>query len=464
MNDYVGMEEFTQRIMGEVIERSHGQVEDDQYEGNLPDFIENSFTQMMFDYLSDSGVIDDAEVCYFQYNTGSKTTKINGYSFDEERGILNIFVSLYYHVGTLTNVQSDEIQKACDQASEFYSLAIKGHHIKMEQASDQFDMVQRLYEVHDSIDQVRIHVLTNGLITQDTIDSRKIDGNVCKVLIHDLRQLHECIESGLVATIGVDFEKTLGSAIPCVSIPHNSSDYSTYLAIIPGIVFYELYDEYGTQLLELNVRAFLQTTGKVNRGIRETLQNEGNRFLAYNNGISITAEHIELSDDVSNGQAIVSIHGLQIVNGGQTMGSIYRAKKSGESDLKQVFVPVKITVINPDKVEEIVPKISRFSNTQNRVSEADFSSRDPFHVEIQRLSESIWIPGEQSRWFYERARGGYYETKARNATTLAKKRQFESVVPTSQKFTKTDLAKYINSWDMIPDVVSLGAQKNFIHF
>jgi len=464
MYDTIGMDEFAQIIHGEVIERSHGQVEDEHFEGTVSDFVENAFTQLMFDYLSDNGIIDDAEVCYFQYGTGSKTARTNGYSIDEERGLVNLYISQYYHVDTLTHINNDEINKAFAQAMEFFSLAIQGHHIKMEPASDQFSMLQRLYEVRKSIDQARIHLITNGLTSEGTYDSRSRDNYRFRFWVYDLKKLFDCVQSGLKELIEINFEESTGKSLPCVSMPQFTDDYTAYLTIIPGKTLYQLYDEFGARLLESNVRSFLQVTGKVNRGIRETLRAEGDRFLAYNNGISITADQVELSIDTGKEKAIKSIHGLQIVNGGQTMVSIYRAKKTGESDLADVYVPAKITVINPDRVNEIVPRISRYANTQNKVSEADFSSRDPYHIEIQRQSETTWVPGEQSRWFYERARGAYQETKARQAASQAKKKKFEAVTPTSQRFTKTDLAKYINSWDMMPDIVSLGAQKNFIHF
>ena len=45
-------------------------------------------------------------------------------------------------------------------------------------------------------------------------------------------------------------------------------------------------------LLERNVRTFLQARGKVNKGIRATLNSEPDMFLAYNNGITGTAERI----------------------------------------------------------------------------------------------------------------------------------------------------------------------------
>jgi hypothetical protein len=186
--------------------------------------------------------------------------------------------------------------------------------------------------------------------------------------------------------------------------------------------------------------------------------------MAYNNGISITADKLELASNSTGVPIIKSIRGLQIVNGGQTVASIHRAKKIDKCSLAQVYVQAKITIINPSKIDEIVPKITRYANSQNKVSEADFSSNEPYHIELQRLSETIWLPGEQSRWFYERARGQYQVNKSKEATTDARRRQFEKTLPPFQRFSKVDLAKYINSWERLPHIVSLGGQKNFVAF
>src|SRR3546814_4472748 len=69
-------------------------------------------------------------------------------------------------------------------------------------------------------------------------------------------------------------------------------EYESYLAIFPGEALYRMYEEFGPRLLEYNVRAFLQATGKVNRGIRDTLRDEPHHFMAYNNGISVTVDEI----------------------------------------------------------------------------------------------------------------------------------------------------------------------------
>ena len=71
------------------------------------------------------------------------------------------------------------------------------------------------------------------------------------------------------------------------------------------------------------------------------------------------------------------IYDFQIVNGGQTTASIFNAKKTDkkEVNLLGVYVMVKLIVIDDKKKDEIT-NISKFSNTQNKVKYADFSSNN----------------------------------------------------------------------------------------
>ena len=202
----------------------------------------------------------------------------------------------------------------------------------------------------------------------------------------------------------------------------------------------------------------------MNKGIRETIRTEPTRFMAYNNGISATAEYIELSALQGGGMAIQKIVGLQIVNGGQTVASIHRAAFHDRMDISQICVQAKLTIIKPEHVETLVPLVSKYANVQNRVNEADLSANHAFHVELQKLADTIWCPGEQTRWFYERARGQYEVAKAREATTPVRKRRFEAATPIKQRFDKTDLAKFLNAWDQLPHIVGRGSQKNFTTF
>ena len=165
---------------------------------------------------------------------------------------------------------------------------------------------------------------------------------------------------------------------------------------------------------------------------------------------------------------IRKVRNLQIVNGGQTTASLYHTAKKDKVSLKGIYVQAKLSVIPPDQIDGIVPLISRYANSQNKVSDADFYANDPFHISIEEMSRTVWAPAidgtnKQAKWFYERARGQYLDAKGKEGTP-ARKRQFEAIYPNAQKFTKTDLAKYENTWMQLPYLVSLGAQKNFNHF
>jgi hypothetical protein len=214
------------------------------------------------------------------------------------------------------------------------------------------------------------------------------------------------------------------------------------------------------------VRTFLQFRGSVNKGMRNTIMNEPKMFFAYNNGITATAEAIET--DIENGSArIKQIKNLQIVNGGQTTASLYTALIKSKADLEHVYVQMKLTIVPSEQLEQVVPKISEYANTQNKVNAADFFSNHPFHLRIEDFSRRLWAPSiegglKDTHWYYERTRGQYANAQA--SLTNAQKKEFLNQNPRMQMFSKTDLAKFHYSWEKQPHIVSLGAQKNFAKF
>ena len=246
-------------------------------------------------------------------------------------------------------------------------------------------------------------------------------------------------------TIEIDFQEKYNLTVPCIE-NSASEKYSVYLAIISGELLAALYDEYRDRLLEKNVRSFLQVKGAVNKGIRDTLRDEPEMFLAYNNGISVTAEGVEIVRDENGKPSIKKIRDMQIVNGGQTTASIFNAKrdKKIDADLSKVFVQMKISVISsPENMDEIVPRISAFANTQNKVQIADFSANDPYHRRIEELSRTVWAPAQggllPQNWFYERARGQYADMLTRETTTLRRKK-FKETHMMSSVYSVTPVA------------------------
>ena len=68
----------------------------------------------------------------------------------------------------------------------------------------------------------------------------------------------------------------------------------------------------------------------------------------------------------------------------------------------------------------------------------------------------------QTIWFYERARGQY--TQEQMKLTVGEKKKFQLKNPKNQVIKKVDLAKYINTYEGYPQVVSKGAQYSMREF
>ena len=453
-----GLNKFAEDFQQEIISRAETE-DNEQLRGD-------QFTELMFEYLSEAGEVEDGTVCYHR----AHGMQVNGYSVSQDDTCLDLVVSICNLELPLPVIPKSQIETSFKRLTGFFQKALNDYHFDLEEASPVFDLALRIHEVKESLSQVRLFLLTDGLSNVTTLSDTKINDLPVSYHIWDIRRLFRLWSSGNKReAIEVDFQNELGGSVPCLVMPRSNPEYNVYLAIIPGKTLVELYGRYGPRLLERNVRSFLQVRGKVNKGIRDTIIKEPHMFLAYNNGISATAESIKLIRNADGDTGIGWARDLQIVNGGQTTASIFQSVKKDTADISDVFVQVKLTVLKDhEKINEVVPRISRYANSQNKVSDADFSANDPFHIQIENLSRTIWAPAahgmqRQTRWYYERARGQYLDDKGRERTS-AQKSNFASTHPQSQKFTKTDLAKFENTWNQLPHIVSRGAEKNFMDF
>lgn len=449
---------FGRLLQAEVADRALGDLEGGE-------FSENAFVDIVAEHLAEIGMLENPVVCFHEGRVGQGIVRLNGYAVADDGERVDLLIALYGGGGEPRTVGSTDIARAGAQAARALTSALRSSHQSMEEASDEYAMILRLAELLEAgLVEARVLILTNGIASARELERARVGEVDVSFEVYDLRRLMRTMQGAQVRDIiDVDLADMGLEPIPCVEMPAAAGEYAAYLAIFPGEALYRLYEAYGPRLLEYNVRAFLQATGKVNRGIRDTLRNEPQHFMAYNNGISCTVDAIWTAAG-PKGMVITGFRGLQVVNGGQTTASIHRARKRDRLDLSRVHVPAKITALPAENVEAMVPQISRFANTQNVIQEADFSSNEPFHVALERLSKSVWVPGERSRWFYERSRGQYQTACAMEGTTPARLRVFRERTPPSQKFTKTDLARFINSWSRLPHVVSTGAQKNFVSF
>lgn len=455
MRSYKNLDEFAANFYQQVFLS----MENDRFISEYEDF----FTTVMLEYLEEVGEVADTVICPFR----GHGLQMNGYSIAEDFVSIDIYVSIFIDNEVPQSVSRGEIDASLKRAIQLYRRAINDLFTSLEKDNDTYGFASVIYQNKKNIKNVRIIALTNGVVKPIDLKNIVIDGADISFSVWDIDRLYRCVSSGKMREIvEIDFMQKFNTAIACLE--NNASDkYSVYLAIVPGNILSQLYEEHGARLLERNVRSFLQVKGQVNKGIRDTLKNEPDMFLAYNNGISVTAESIEITRDENGKPSITKIRDMQIVNGGQTTASIFSASrdKKIKADLSNVYIQMKLSVIKESNdMDEIVPKISAYANTQNKIQTADFFANDPFHRKIEELSRVIWAPAQgglkPQNWFYERARGQYSDMLSRESTTLRKKK-FKEDHPL---FTKTDLAKYENTWDQLPHHVSEGAQKNFKRF
>ncbi|MEU5932433.1 AIPR family protein [Micromonospora sp. NPDC047187] len=421
-----------------------------------------AFTRRVFDDLEQAGVVSNTFTAYHKMHGH----EVHGYGIGESGESLDLFVTDFQLEPLDSKLTKTQIVTSFKRLLVFVQRCRDGLQQHIDESFDVYDMCAAVEKAFTEVQRIRLFLLSNRMCTANEFPGSNFEGLPVTREVWDLARLHRHATSG---ALGEPIMVPFNPPLPCVSAPSSEEDHSVVLAVIPGEMLAELYAEYGTRLLELNVRSFLQTRGAVNRGIRETLLNAPGRFLAYNNGITATASQVEfLKGPDGEPSHITGVHGLQIVNGGQTTASLHYAMSRDRADLSHVRVQMKLTEVAPQRLAEIVPKISEYSNTQNRVTQVDFSSNHDYHVDVQRITRSLWAPaadgsGQETHWFYERARGQYTDEFAK-ARTPARQRQFKMLNPTKQKFNKADLAKFLHSWSQLPYLVSRGGQKNFVEF
>lgn len=408
-------------------------------------------------------------------NEGRGGFQVDGCALDQERGDLYLAVSDFRPGRDLETLNAAQIDGLFERVRRFCEQAVQPAFVNaIEETSPTFEAAWLIHSGRAVIRRIRVIAFSNARMStrRKPETAGKILGVPVVFSVLDFARFADISAArGGLEPIEIDVAAINGAPLPCLPAHSIDGEHASYLVAVPGVFLAEIYGLYGARLLEQNVRTFLQAKTKVNTGIIRTLETQPEMFFAYNNGLTATAAGITTARMADGSLGISAIENLQIVNGGQTTASILYASDSArrerKADLSRVFVQMKLSVVNPELLEEIVPKISRFANTQNKISEADFFSSHPIHLVLQRISRQLSAPAKPgslsgSKWFYERARGQYRDKLAYG--TPAEKRRFELEFPRDQLIDKTDLAKFEVTFECRPHIVSRGAQKCFLDF
>ena len=431
------------------------------------------FLNYVSDQLIEAEEIDDFNyVPYEGIGRRNRRIQIDGYSYSELDECLSLFI-----VTPMTYGEDDTL--IATEANRYFSLAAafleNAEYIcqTAEESSPGYGLACDVVNMYANVQKYKIYLISDREKSKaiSQLEGMTIREKPVECHIWDITRIYEIATSSMGREeIVIKLEEFGIKGIPCM-LASETEDYKAYLCNIPGIVLATLYNRYGGRLLEGNVRSFLQVRGKVNKGIRATILNEPDKFFAYNNGIAATAYDVTIKE-IAGMHYITEISSLQIVNGGQTTASLATAlvkdkKDHAEENIRRIYIPMKLSIVQPEKADVLIANIARYANSQNKVSDADLWSNHPFHIRMEEFSRRIIAPATNGRqygtyWYYERANGQY--TQETYKSTPKEKARFAEQHPKSQKITKTELAKYMHVYQQRPDIAGLGGQKAFVKF
>lgn len=429
-----------------------------------------AFKNVFTSYLTETGDTSIADCVFLDFKKDADKMRLDGYAYSEYFHSLTLLISVYEVKDNPGKLWKTEIDKQLKKALKFYKYCNTDYFKAMEESGEGFQAFEFIDAHKKDIETVTIVLITNNEAVPFVPGDTKAGKDTIKYDVWDIERLYNAVFTGenVSKQLVVRLKTKYKAPLTLIRVPTVNAIYDCYVGVISGEVLARIYKDEGQDLIQKNVRSFLQATGKVNKGIKNSLATEPEMFMAYNNGISTVADSI-VADESSHGDIVIinEITGWQIVNGGQTTASIYNALQS-KLNLENVFVQIKLTVIKKhDQDDEIIHNISQYANSQNKINMSDFNANDPYHVRMEQISRATFIPVERGKgtdqWFYERARGQYLVELGRQLTPATKK-QFKARCPKNRCLSKTVAAKCMMAWMGYPDIVSKGLETNFVYF
>lgn len=441
--------------------------------------------------MVDAKLLDSEDWNDSYYLNSAENFKINGYTVNESSERLQLFIVDETSIDLTASEKDLQISTKSyydnqfKRVTKFLNRAIKGYlndevqdadpirpllsQLSSATGAEQFDVIEIFLisgsattENRGTVPQPkRIEFEDENISVSFTRNKERVkkDLLIIKKLV-DLNLLYDVlISQGNREALIIDFENLFDYKIEVIKAAEEEN-FESYLCVLPAHILSDLYKRYSSRLLEKNVRSFLQFKG-ANKGIRETIRISPEKFIAFNNGITITSTAKDL--EAKNGKLFIkSLTDFQIVNGGQTTASIYFTQKDG-FPIDKVKVMAKINVahdVTEEGLDSLISDISRYSNSQTKVSNVDLSSRSPQLNKLKALSDSIVTPSGR-KWFFEKSRG---EFNAKLRIAGSNKARIEKEYPKNYRFTKEQLGKYFTAWGDQPYVVKKGGEKVFRYF
>lgn len=436
------------------------------YHSEDDDFSEEKYAFIQYVFSNIESISkEDIEICDEEFE--GLNCNLDAHYYDEDSQVYNLYLAIYNdEIDDNAFLDKEHVQPFYDKVVNFLKKVISGKYADFDENSYTFSVAN---EIHSLLNQVElvVNIVSNYNIPQSykKDDTEDIDGRSVSFRTYDLEDLKNKFGQLTNTSSVLDCTENFGCELNALNVT-SSVDFDVYLFGMKGTWLATMYKNDSTRLLEPNVRSYLKRTSKVNAGILDTVKNNPEQFISFNNGISAvaTALNCEKIDGQNKLVRIKDISNFQIVNGGQTTATLYECMKDKLGDnLNEVIVPVKLTVVkNIGISDSFIRNISVFSNTQTAIKKSDPPSNLPFYIQIKKLSQQcLSMDGDVNYLCYFERTNGEYDTEFRRNNGSKK---FSNTNPKNKKFDKIDLARAINCWEQVPYITCQGKEKNFGYF
>ncbi|MCC5676229.1 AIPR family protein [Klebsiella pneumoniae] len=158
----------------------------------------------------------------------------------------------------------------------------------------------------------------------------------------------------------------------------------------------ENFDELASEKIDFgvlfdNVRGFVQRS-RYNAGIAKTLREEPSKLFMYNNGLTIVADDIKALPVNGHRKVRISLSGIQVLNGGQTLRTLHDFNAADKSNISEFISKSELLVrIFNASNSETANKIAEYTNSQNSISNVDLKSLSTLQIQLEQLLDEHGI-------------------------------------------------------------------------
>jgi hypothetical protein len=224
----------------------------------------------------------------------------------------------------------------------------------------------------------------NRTILDDLLAEQNDPSELVAVHVFSLREAHSAL-TGSIAGNPIKCEIALMNWGQC------DEPYKAFYGTVNAADIAPWWAAHRARLFSDNIRNFIGMT-VINESITNTLTTEPQNFWYFNNGITILSDKITKKPlgggDKSVGYFVCE--GVKVVNGAQTVGCIGQASGKSPETLQNARVLVRLISLE-NCPEDFSVKITKATNTQNRIEKRDFVTLDP---QQNRLKTELLLEGK----------------------------------------------------------------------